>query len=65
MIKYYKFINYGTLAAVILLAVLMLFELVPSDWFIPMLVAAIILLIIRIAARVFVSTYYKNTDKGE
>jgi NhaP-type Na+/H+ or K+/H+ antiporter len=63
--KYYKFINYGTLILVILLGALMLLNIVPKTMFVTLLWIAIVLLLIRVIARILLMRYNKNLKKGE
>lgn len=51
--KYYNIVNYGTIILIAILLILVLFKLVPNDWFISFLIISLGLLIVRIIFRVF------------
>lgn len=50
--KWYTYFNYGTIAFVALLLIVILTNSVPKDYYIPLLVVAVIVFILRIAFRI-------------
>jgi FlaA1/EpsC-like NDP-sugar epimerase len=65
LVKYYTIFNYSTIAIVIVFLILILTESVPRETYITFLVITIIILIARIAARVYLNSYLKKNSKGE
>lgn len=61
--KFYDFFNYGSLIVVFILLILMLTESVPRNWFVPFASFAIVLLVIRIILRIYISIKNKNKVK--
>ncbi|MCA2004495.1 MAG: hypothetical protein LDL01_01750 [Ignavibacterium sp.] len=52
--KWYTYFNYGSIAFVAVLLILILTNSVPRDYYIPLLIVAIIIFILRIVFRVIV-----------
>jgi hypothetical protein len=52
--KWYTFFNYGSITFVAVLLVLILTNSVPKEYYIPLLVVAIIIFILRIIFRVII-----------
>jgi cell division protein FtsW (lipid II flippase) len=61
--KYYDIFNYGSIAIVFIVLILMLAKAVPVEWFVPLAAFAIVLLIIRIFLRIYISV--QNRKKKE
>jgi hypothetical protein len=52
--KWYTYFNYGSIAFVAVLLILILTNSVPRDYYIPLLIVAIMIFILRIVFRVIV-----------
>lgn len=52
--KWYTYFNYGSIAFVAVLLILILTNSVPRDYYIPLLIVAIIIFILRIVFRVII-----------
>lgn len=53
--SWYKYFNYGTLIVVAILLLLIVVDVVPSKMKVPFLIVSIIIFILRIIVRVFVT----------
>lgn len=65
ILKYYTIFNYSTIAIVIVFLILILTETVSKETYITFLVITVVILIARIAARVYLNSYLKKNSKGE
>ncbi len=65
MKKYYKIIDYGTIITIAILVILVLFKLVPDNWFITILIAGLMLLVVRIIFRAYFIFQQKKQKSGE
>jgi len=63
-IKFYTIFNYSTIAVVTVFLILILTETVSKEMYVPLLAVTIIILILRIALRVYLNSYLKK-GKGE
>lgn len=63
--KFYKIFNYSTIGIVLIFLVLILTESIPRETYVPLLVITIIILIARIALRIYLHSYLKKQSKGE
>jgi len=61
--KYYNIFNYGSLIIVLILLILMLTKLVPVTWYIYFVSFGILLLVIRIILRIYITVKYGNKKK--
>lgn len=61
--KYYDIFNWGSLVVVFGLLIVMLTEAVPREWFVPIAVFAIVLLIVRIFLRIRIHSQNKKKIK--
>lgn len=57
---WYKYFNYGTIAIVTILLVLILADIIPKDFYIPLLIFTVAIFILRIAARIYISVQSKK-----
>jgi hypothetical protein len=57
---WYKYFNYGTIVIVAILLVLILADLIPKDFYIPLLIFTIAIFILRIVARIYVTVQSKK-----
>jgi len=57
---WYKYFNYGTIAIVAILLVLILTDLIPKDLYIPLLIFTVVIFILRIVARIYISIQSKK-----
>ena len=64
-LKYYTIFNYSTIAIVIVFLILILTESVAKETYFIFLVITIIILVARIAARIYLNSYLKRNSKGE
>jgi CDP-diglyceride synthetase len=64
-LKYYSLFNYSTIAIVIVFLILILTETVPKETYITFLVITIVILIARIAGRIYLNSYLKKNSKGD
>ena len=62
--RFYKIFNYSTIAIVIVILILILTETVSRDMYVPLVVITFIILIARIALRIYLHSYLKKS-KGE
>lgn len=62
--EWYKYFNYGSIALIAVLLLLMLTETVPKESFFGILVFAIVVLLLRVLFRVYFVIKSKK-DKGE
>lgn len=53
--SWYKYFNYGTVIVVAILLLLIVVDVVPSEMKVPFLIVTIIIFVLRIIARVFVT----------
>ncbi len=51
--NWYTYFNYSTIILAIAAAVLLFLNLLPKNWYVPVLVIMIVIFILRIAARVY------------
>lgn len=65
LINIYKIFNYASLIIVFLFIVLMFTETVPKSWFIPMVYIGMVLLVLRIGLRIYMTSYMKKLKEGE
>ena len=63
--KFYSVFNYTTIAVVIIFLVLILTESIPRETYVTLLIITIIILVARIALRVYLQLYLKKNSKGE
>ncbi len=63
--KFYTIFNYSSIAVVIIFLVLILTETVSRETYMTFLILTIIILVARIAARVYLNLYLKKISKGE
>ena len=63
--KFYAVFNYTTIAVVIIFLVLILTESIPRETYVTLLIITIIILVARIALRVYLQIYLKKNSKGE
>jgi len=63
-VKFYNIFNYSTIAIVIVFLVLILTETVPREMYVTLLVITVIILIARIALRIYLHSYLKKS-KGD
>lgn len=61
---FYKIFNYGSIIVIFAFIILMLFNLVAKDWYIPLLIISIVLLVLRIVFRLYISSYNKKIKEG-
>ena len=64
-VKFYTIFNYLTIGIVAVFLVLILTETVPRETYITLLILTIMILVARIAARVYLNLYLKKNSKGE
>lgn len=57
---WYKYFNYGSIAVIAILLLLMLTDSVPKESFFGLLIFAIVLLLLRVIFRVFFAIKYKK-----
>jgi len=57
---WYKYFNYGTIAVVAILLVLILADLIPKDFYIPLLIFTVAIFILRIVSRIYITVQSKN-----
>jgi hypothetical protein len=62
--RFYKIFNYSTIAIVIVILILILTETVSRDMYVPLVVITFVILISRIALRIYLHSYLKKS-KGE
>ena len=53
MLKYYSFVNYGSIILIAALLLLVVLKLVPVSWFMPFLIISLVLLVVRIIFRAY------------
>lgn len=63
--KYYKVFDYGSIGIIAVLIILVLFNVVPKDWFITLLIISLILLVVRIILKAYIIYKQKNQKNGE
>jgi len=63
-VKFYTIFNYSTIAIVTVFLILILTETVSKEMYVPLLAITIIILILRIALRVYLNSYLKKS-KGD
>jgi hypothetical protein len=63
-VKFYTIFNYSTIAIVTVFLILILTETVSKEMYVPLLAVTIIILILRIALRVYLNSYLKKS-KGD
>jgi hypothetical protein len=63
--KYYKIFDYGTIAIIAILILLVFFNLVPRDWFITLLILSFVLLVVRIIFKAYIIFQQKKQISGE
>jgi FlaA1/EpsC-like NDP-sugar epimerase len=63
-VKFYNIFNYSTIAIVIVFFVLILTETVSREMYVTLLVITVIILIARIALRIYLHSYLKKS-KGD
>ncbi len=63
-VKFYNIFNYSTIAIVVVFLVLILTETISREMYVPLLVITVIILIARIALRIYLNSYLKKS-KGE
>ena len=61
----YKYFNYGTIAVAVIAALLLFFEKLPINWYIPVLVIMVVLFILRIVVRFYLIKISKDKSRGE
>jgi len=61
--KFYDIFNYGSLAIVFIILILMLTKAIPVEWFVYLASFAILLLILRIFFRISISVKNRNKIK--
>jgi len=64
ILKYYNIFNYGSIVLVFLLLMAMVFKLVPTELFMPLLYFGIAILVLRIILRIYLVSYNKKKQKG-
>ncbi len=62
--RFYKIFNYSTIAIVIVILILILTETVSRDMYVTLVVITFVILIARIALRIYLHSYLKKS-KGE
>ena len=62
--RFYTIFNYSTIAIVIVILILILTETVSRDMYVPLVVITFVILIARIALRIYLHSYLKKS-KGE
>ncbi|MFC2103153.1 hypothetical protein ACFLSS_01870 [Bacteroidota bacterium] len=60
MLKYYKYVNYGSIIIIAVLLLLVVLNMVPISWFLPFLIISLVLLVIRIIFRGYFIYQSKN-----
>ncbi|MDY0082164.1 MAG: hypothetical protein RBR74_03170 [Ignavibacteriaceae bacterium] len=60
--KWYTYFNYSTIILAIAAAVLLFLNLLPRNWYVPVLVIMIVIFILRIAARVYFIKAARKSD---
>jgi len=63
-VRFYKIFDYGSIAIILVLLILVLFNLVPKDWYITMLIVSLVLLGLRIVLKTYVLYLNKKIKKG-
>lgn len=63
-VRFYKIFDYGSIAIILVLLILVLFNLVPKDWYITMLIVSLVLLGLRIILKAYVLYLNKKIKKG-
>jgi hypothetical protein len=63
-VKFYNIFNYSTIAIVAVFLVLILTETISREMYVPLLVITIVILIARIALRIYLNSYLKKS-KGD
>ncbi len=64
MKRYNDIVNYSTIFIIAILLVLVLFKLVPNDWYITLLIISLGLLVIRIMFRAYFIYQNKKMKSG-
>ena len=59
-VKFYNIFNYSTIAIVAVFLVLILTETISKEMYVPLLVITIVILIARIALRIYLNSYLKK-----
>ncbi len=65
MNKYYKIIDYGTIIIIAILVILVLFKIVPDNWFITFLIISLVILVVRIIFKAYYIFQQKKQKNGE
>lgn len=63
--KFYAVFNYSTIVIVALFLVLILTDSIPRETYVTLLVVTVIILIARIALRIYLQSYLKKNRKGD
>ncbi|MCG6914673.1 hypothetical protein LJE86_12210 [bacterium BMS3Abin03] len=64
MKKYHDIINYGSIVLIAILLALVIFKLVPTEWYFTFLIVSLFLLVIRIVFRVLYIYQNKKLKQG-
>ena len=64
MKRYNDIVNYGTILIIAILLILVLFKLVPNDWYITLLIISLGVLVIRIMFRAYFIYQNKKMKSG-
>jgi FlaA1/EpsC-like NDP-sugar epimerase len=62
--KFYTVFNYSSIAVVIIFLVLILTESIPREMYVTLLIITVIILVARVALRIYLHSYLKKS-KGE
>ena len=62
--KFYTVFNYSSIAVVIIFLVLILTESIPREMYVTLLIITVIILVARVALRIYLYTHLKKS-KGE
>jgi uncharacterized membrane protein (DUF4010 family) len=62
--KHFDWFNYGSLIIIAIMLALMIFKLVPQEWFMPLLVFGIFLMAIRVILRIKYMKSLRNKERS-
>jgi len=60
--NWYLYFNYTTIALAVVAAILLFMDVLPRNWYIPVLVIMVIIFILRIIARIY---FIRTTRKAD